>query len=124
MLEREEPHEVLRRMCEKLADIIGLTSGSIHITITGRRAAKIEASKQVRVCCICRSGKKWGTPDGDRELQMGQAADYVTDHLEEKIVAAVGGFGFLEARLIDGVLTQLTVNSTFIPPRRRRKARR
>lgn len=122
MVQGKDPKEVASELCEELAKKIGMEFGYIQITLSEGFTVKIEAWPHVQVCCMQRKAKDWTTA-AVSHLDVNQAPEFVTQYLEPLIVALAGRFGFLEADIEDGRVTQLLIGSSF-RSRRNRLSRR
>ena len=123
MFTGDGPREVASQRCQELAKTIGLNSGTVRITISAGKAVKIEAQQRLQACCVERRSNSW-TSAVAHELDLDLAPPFVNQHLESLIVSMIGRFGYLEARLEDGEVDELLLNSCLGSSRRRRPAKR
>ncbi len=114
MYNPKDPSEELCKLFEKLAKAIGLVSGTIQLTFSEARAVKIEVAAHSWAKCVRRKTNEWKIGVSNVQLKMDAAPDFVTRYMESVIVARIGRFGSVAARLDDGHVTGL---STFEPRR-------
>lgn len=107
--------------CEKLAALTGVEDGIVRITISEAKVVKIKVRQEAQICCLQRKANRWTSWTGNG-LDLSESADFVTAKLESPIVSLVGPFGYLEAVVDKGSVSELMLD-TSLRRRRRKKSR-